>query len=77
MMRLATNWRKLWKGYSTQALFFIGLIQMVVSYLPQGSLLPGSATYTWADLAQAATAVLAVLGFIGRHVDQSSVSGEA
>lgn len=76
-MQLATNWRDLWKAYSTQALFIIGAVQILASHLPQSKFLPWSVTYTWADLVQLVTGLLALAGFIGRYVDQPKVSGDA
>jgi hypothetical protein len=72
-MKLIPEWRRAWRLFSMQALLIIGALQGTLAALPQAALesaVPGT-TVTWGSLMVALSVITAVLGGIGRLVDQT------
>jgi ABC-type proline/glycine betaine transport system substrate-binding protein len=75
-MKLIPEWRRAWRLFSMQALLIIGALQGTLAALPQAALestVPGT-TVTWGSLMVALSVITAVLGGIGRLVDQTPTS---
>lgn len=71
-MKLIHNWREAWKMFSVQALIFIGAVQGILAVLSPEALaaaVPGTGV-TWGSLGAAMTVAAAVIGAVGRIVDQ-------
>ncbi len=71
-MKLIHNWRDAWKMFSVQALIFIGAVQGILAVLSEDTLqqkILGTDT-TWGALAAALTVIVAVIGALGRIIDQ-------
>lgn len=71
-MQLASNWRSLWKAFSTQALALLVLLQGLIAAVPphlQAVRIP-LIDYTYGEIAVALSVVIAVLGLVGRYIDQ-------
>jgi len=68
-MKLAKNWRKLWRAFSVQSMVAAASIQGAWSQLPHDlkSSIPESAV-------QWVTVAILVLGVMGRFVDQKGVA---
>ncbi len=64
-MKLISNWKKAWRMLSVQAMALAGAVQGAWMFIPDDmrSSIP-------ANLAQAVTIALLVLGVVGRLVDQ-------
>lgn len=64
-MKLIANWKKAWRMLSVQAMALAGAVQGAWMFIPDGmrSSIP-------ANVVQAVTIALLVLGVIGRLVDQ-------
>lgn len=64
-MKLIANWRKAWRMLSIQAMTLAGAVQGAWMFIPDGmrSSIP-------ANVVQAVTIALLVLGVVGRLVDQ-------
>ncbi len=76
-MKLVENARKFYRMFSIQALAFIGFVQSVLLVLPASkaqALIPFMGGASWADLGVALTIAAAVLGGLGRLIDQGSVT---
>ena len=74
-MKLIDNWKKWYRMFSVQALLFIGALQSVLAALSPdalAALIPGTAV-TWGAFGAALTVLAAVVGAVGRLVDQGSV----
>lgn len=72
-LQLIANWRSAWRMFSVQALAFIAFAQGVLAVLPASALyatVPFAAGTTWNDLLVALTIAAAVLGGLGRLIDQ-------
>lgn len=64
-MKLVSDWRRIWRYYSTQAMAIAATVQLTWAQLPddmRASVPPHIVSY--------ATGALLVLGVIGRLVDQ-------
>ena len=71
-MKLIHNWRDAWKMFSVQALIFIGAVQGILAVLSPEALampLPGTGV-TWGALGATLTVTAAVIGALGRIIDQ-------
>lgn len=64
-MKLIANWKKAWRMLSVQAMALAGAVQGAWMFIPDGmrSSIP-------ANVVQAVTIALLVLGVVGRLVDQ-------
>ena len=72
-MKLIPNASKWYRMFSVQALIVIAAIQSVVAAVPAEYLLqpvPGSSSLTWHSLSFGLTLAAAVVGAVGRVVDQ-------
>lgn len=72
-IRFIPEARKFWKLFSAQALMFIGGLQTMVVAFPTGLLqapMPFT-TVTYQGLINGLTVAAAILGFLGRFIDQS------
>ena len=72
-MTLIPAWRKAYKMFSVQALALIGALQVAAASAPNGLMalhVPKLTGVTWADLLGWLTFAAALLGAIGRLVDQ-------
>lgn len=70
--RLISNWREAWKMISVQALLAIGGLQGIIAVLSPEALaasIPGTGV-TWGALGTAMTVSAAVIGAVGRIIDQ-------
>ena len=75
-MKLIDNWRLAYRMFSVQALMFIASLQMILLALPGDTLdaqIPMLAPFTWGDLNALLTVTVAVLGAIGRVIDQGHI----
>lgn len=75
-MKLIDNWPRLWRSYAVQSLALITVLQGTLATLPQSALetlVPGVG-FTWGSLLVALTAVTALLGGIGRMIDQGGIA---
>jgi hypothetical protein len=82
-MKLVHNWRRCARMFSVQAFAAIGALQASLVAFPAERLLQPvpvvsawqiSAGMTWGDLSFALTILLAVLGALGRLVDQGQIT---
>lgn len=76
-MQLVPEAKKFYRMFSIQALIIIGAVQsilIVLSPTTLGGHIPFLAAYTWQDAMAVMTIFTAVLGAIGRLVDQGSVT---
>jgi hypothetical protein len=76
-MTLIPNWRKWYRMFSVQALLVIGAIQSVLMVVGAGALagaMPFLNGFTWGDFLSTLTIATAVLGAIGRVIDQGEVT---
>lgn len=71
-MKLIHNWRDAWKMFSVQALLLIGGIQGVLAVLSEATLQQKilGTDVTWAALGAALSVSVAVIGALGRIIDQ-------
>lgn len=72
-MKLIPEARSWYRMFSVQALAFVAAMQGVLAVVPAELLLshvPFAAAFTWRDVGVALTILAAVLGAIGRVVDQ-------
>jgi hypothetical protein len=72
-MKLIENWRSWYKMFSVQMLAVIAFVQGVLFVLP-GSALDARVPFvelSWRDLGVAMTVAAAVLGGLGRLIDQN------
>jgi steroid 5-alpha reductase family enzyme len=70
-MNLIPNANQWWKMFSVQALLAIGVIQAILANLPPETLQSAIAgTFTVADIGKWASIALAIVGAIGRVIDQ-------
>ena len=72
-MKLIENASKWYRMFSVQALMFIGALQSILLVVPADKLaghVPFTVATTWADLGTAFTIAGAVVGAIGRLIDQ-------
>lgn len=75
-MKLIDNWRGSLRLFSVQALLVIGVLQSTVVALPDSVLdllIPGTSV-SWRALATALSVTAALLGGIGRLIDQTPPS---
>lgn len=82
-MKLVHNWRRCARMFSVQAFAAITLLQGSIAAFPADRLLqpvpvvsawPITVGFTWGDLSFALTILLAVLGALGRLVDQGQIT---
>lgn len=73
-MKLAPNWRLAYRSYSLQALLIVGAIQGVVVLFDPAGVVPFMPNTTWKDAASACGLVTAILGVIGKYIDQGHVT---
>lgn len=74
-MKLIDNWRRGWRMFSVQALLLVGGLQGIIAALSPvalAAMVPGT-SITWGGLGAALSVLVAVLGAIGRLVDQGAV----
>ncbi len=75
-MNLIPNWRKWYRMFSVQALLVIGGIQGVAAVLSTETLagvIPFTVSFTWGSLVASMTVTAAILGAVGRLVDQGAI----
>lgn len=75
-MKLIDNWQRWYRMFSVQMLLLAGAIQSVLAVLtPEqaAGIVPFTTATTWAGLGAGVTIVVAVLGAVGRLVDQGAV----
>ncbi len=73
-MHLIKNWRQAWRMYSMQALTIIATLQGMLAALPASTLesVIFGTPYTWLQAMVALSIAAAVLGALGRVIDQPS-----
>lgn len=75
-MRLIKNWPKAWRMFSVQALALIAFLQGVIAVLPESQMdatVPFTESVSWRDALVLLSVVAAVIGGIGRLIEQPSL----
>lgn len=76
-MNLVPEAKKWYRLFSVQALIIIGAVQSILIVLSPATLgghIPFLAAYTWQDAVAVMTIIAAVLGAVGRLIDQGAVT---